>query len=98
MARVVVETPLLALLVSELAEALEEAPVDEAATVEVPEAGSLLSLFEVWPFDVLVSAACQSVRFRMLMVGSHTSLARRTDSSITRRTLCCSVQSSHHPG
>jgi hypothetical protein len=87
-ARVVVETPLLDLLASELDEAFEE------AVVEVLEAGLLLSFFEAWPSEVLVSAACQYVRFCMLMVGLRTSPAFGTASSIARRTLRRGTQTS----
>jgi hypothetical protein len=60
-ARVVVETPLLDLLEFELEEAMEEAPVGDEAPVEVLEADSLLSSFEAWPSEMLVSADCQSI-------------------------------------
>jgi hypothetical protein len=40
---------------------MEEAPVGEEAPVEVLEADSLLSSFEAWPSEMLVSADCQSI-------------------------------------
>jgi hypothetical protein len=93
-ARVVVETPLLDLLASALDETLEEALVEDEASVEVLEAGSLLSLFEACPSEVLVSATCQYIHIRIDTVGSRTSPAFRTASSIARRTLRRGGQSS----